>query len=185
MSFLDNLERFGRNNLSTGGDVSSLDSYDPTQPVGPQNDFSRDFYAGQGSGNELPESMRVIDPTAQVDNLGSNEPGTGDVLKVGGENAQLVLDAVPNQISASQVFLPAGSVQRILPARPRRSSVVIYNVTQTMGANLYVGATAGEATVYGGFPIVAGSSFTLAANCEVWAVASADITVACMEFMYA
>lgn len=180
---MDNIERIGKGNLSTGGDVTEMESYDPSQRVGPVDEHSRDFYAGQGTTTEIPAGMRdVIIPGHTLPMPVHHSP---DTWTVNGVHGEVNVDVPASALTTSQAMLygGAGAIQ-ILQTRPRRGSVVVSNTAAAGGATIYIGSNSGV-TVNTGFPIIAGTSLTVPASCGLWAVSSADVIVACLEYLFA
>lgn len=187
---MDNLERIGKTEQSTGGDVTTLESYDENDQVGPQNDFSRDFLAttsdvtrsGPNKGLTTADALVVargleIGDGSTADAL---QPSPDDLPTLGTQsNPDYVRDVPAANISTAQ-FIATSNPMRIVNDNQDRRSVIVMNTdpnnTAYIGSNSAVG-------VYNGFPVIPGAAITLSVSCELWAVSASPTPLAVIEFL--
>lgn len=180
---LDNLERIGRTH-SSGGDVTEHPSYDGSQQLGPESDFTRDFYAFDsdrtGPNQGQTDTSLTVPPGMRTHGATPDRLVKGTRLPIGShDNPSYVVNVPADMVTTEQVAVGLSAVQ-LVQARDMRQSLVL---TNTDPANtVFVGANSAVQVVTG-FPIKAGASFTMAAGCELWAVAAAGTPiVAVIEF---
>lgn len=188
MSLVDNLmESIDRVTGHGKTDVTSLESYESHANMGPETDFSR--YVNPADIPSDGAYTRYEDMDEPTHEGGSNgggavvESATADVVGIGTRHAQLVEDAVPNNIVTAQVFVDTSPV-RLVQERDNRASIVIYNTSQSMGATAYLSGGQASANRYNGFPIPPGSTLTIATTAELWINSLAATTIACIEHIY-
>lgn len=169
-NLMENIERIGRGNYSTGGDITEHESYDATKQVGPENDFSRDFHAGTdtvptGDGS----TTKVLIKHQDIKTLGSKE------------NPATVLTEAAKGVTTAQ-YLVTGTPVQVVGGKPERRGVRFVNTDPTN--TLYVGANT-AVTIYTGYPVPPGATVEFPVSCSMWAVSAIanGVPVGVIEFI--
>lgn len=167
---IENIERIGRGNYSTGGDITEHESYDSSKQLGPENDFSRDFHAGTdtvptGDGS----TTKALIKHQNMATLGSKD------------NPATVLPQAATGITTAQYLVTATPIQ-IVGGKPARRGVRFVNFDTTN--TLYIGANT-AVTVYTGYPVPPGATVEFPVSCSMWAVSGIanGVAVGVIEFL--
>lgn len=175
----DNLEHL--QGVGESKEITGHPSYAPTQRIGPENDFSRDFHSDGAKRNVSHGGTLLAAPKDSLP-LGMQDAITSTVTDPNAPAAPLqhVIDAPANNIATSQVV--CGTVPtRLVYASPNRLTVILNNRDQTNA--IFIGSGS-SLTVNTGFSVDPGASMTMAINCEIWAVcATGTPLMSIIEFL--
>lgn len=168
-NILENIERIGKGNTSTGGDITELESYDPGDRVGSDEEHDRDFHAGTNvvTTRHHGEDTRALENRQTTQRLGTKD------------NAAYTRALSATGISTAQ-YLVTGTPIQVVGGQSSRRSVRISNVDTTN--TVYIGPNT-AVTPYTGFPVPPGTVVDFPVSCQMWAVSAASVAVGVIEFL--
>jgi hypothetical protein len=178
---MDNLE-FLRN-VGYGKAIDTVDDKPVETIPGVGQEFSEDtgFTPGDAARLFLPVSQGGTTASDSAEDLvPASDVKTADVLSVGAFSANAVVDVPASRFNAASIPV-VGPAVKLVDVSPSRLAITIYNPPG--GGILYIGSNAAVGTGYSSFPIISGSSLTMAVSSEIWVSASAASTCAYIEYL--